>query len=1333
LVLSHGSIDGRWAIYHYVNGNWERKRVQSYDTTLYWDYIDWYATGYNQFSPIDYLIEYSYQLYALDDAIGDIVKINDTGTGSWILLKKIQDTGSRDYTIDYEVIGKENGTIQFSEKLYNSTLNNVGFDQFPWDGNFYDTEPVIETRNILTAIKHDLLVDNLAVHYNELFFASIRYVLSEQLNVDWVFKTSFVKAKHNVGRLDQKITYQNDNLSSYNDYIDEVKPYKTNIREYLSSYENVDETQTLTTDFDVPPFYDETQKKIVPARVTVVDDEFNLLDDRFNDYPDKNWRDNVGFKIVAVNVYNAGSGYTTPPTITFLGGGGSGATAKAYIGAGKIRTIEITNPGSGYTSAPTVVVSGSKRDSGHDAILSAELGDTVVRSMHVGVKFDRVSGDYYITTLPETQLFTGTAVNSKFALKWPMDLKTSRIAVYVNDEKLLRNDYTYRNVKDTTKSYTRYLGEIEFAIPPELDSRIRVEYHKDPAMLSAQDRIQHRYYPTAGMPGVDLGQLMTGVDYGGVEVRSFDFEGPAGWDTDEWYTTTWDTYDNTYEDQLFVADGSTTVIELSTPLETDVIYNVYRNGVRIDDPNYPDNPTNPNAVMPSIVGNGTQILINLGDYNISGNDGDRFIVRKVTSDGSFLPDPASYDTQLMGGNFLGNAAGVNAEDIIVDGDLFVTSLTSGGPEELVPGQVLDTVDITVYERAGNGTGEIYNQTYITNGVENVYNLGILPGSDDSVIVKLDDTVVAKTEYTLDYRRNEITFNDTPAAGQRLNILTMSVSGQDILDIATYIADGNTIVYTTNVQWTEDLQFFARIDGRVARGIELVIRESEEGFVEFEFNPDAPPAGTRLDYEIYSNKVEQNYSRVVKDTIILSRDLRYTLTEAPEYKTPASFFTLVALDGRIQTPGYQILHKVTNPQLRTYGFEVFQVPYSTLDPNQVFVYLNGRLLADGEDFNISTGSSSITVAAGILQEGDELEMFLENGNYRIEGNELVFLDTPIAGTKAEVWQFTNHDIIGIERTAYDIQRSSLTAGSAEFTRYHNLTAGKIILNRPAQGPQYVWIAKNNKLLVPSVDYELIEDVLIQLNDTLSEGDTIDIIHFAAPASTPKIAWKQFKDILNRTHYKRFDSAEGIYLTQELQNNDLRVYVSDAVKLPEPNKKLNIPGVIWIGTERIEYFNKTGNILRQLRRGTLGTGTSDVYTVGEPVYSMGINKNIPYKDEIITTNYTAVEGQIEFPLDFTPARGVDEFEVFAVGRRLRKTQLQSFNPALGLDSPESDIILEAEFSVTGSTLVLSEPLSEGQKVTVIRKIGKLWSETGTPLKDADNDIARFLRGSISDLPK
>ena len=68
---------------------WFRRSIQDYDVTQFWNNIDWYATGYNQFSEIDDIIEGSYLLSSLENNIGQTVKINSVGAGGWLLLEKI--------------------------------------------------------------------------------------------------------------------------------------------------------------------------------------------------------------------------------------------------------------------------------------------------------------------------------------------------------------------------------------------------------------------------------------------------------------------------------------------------------------------------------------------------------------------------------------------------------------------------------------------------------------------------------------------------------------------------------------------------------------------------------------------------------------------------------------------------------------------------------------------------------------------------------------------------------------------------------------------------------------------------------------------------------------------------------------------------------------------------------------------------------------------------------------------------------------------------------------------------------------------------------------------
>lgn len=62
--------------------------------------------------------------------------------------------------------------------------------------------------------------------------------------------------------------------------------------------------------------------------------------------------------VQSVRIVNSGYGYTTTPTIRFIGGGGKGATGVSSIGDGIVGVITITNGGSGYTNPPTITFTG---------------------------------------------------------------------------------------------------------------------------------------------------------------------------------------------------------------------------------------------------------------------------------------------------------------------------------------------------------------------------------------------------------------------------------------------------------------------------------------------------------------------------------------------------------------------------------------------------------------------------------------------------------------------------------------------------------------------------------------------------------------------------------------------------------------------------------------------------------------------------------------------------------------------------------------------------------------------------------------------------------------
>jgi hypothetical protein len=76
----------------------------------------------------------------------------------------------------------------------------------------------------------------------------------------------------------------------------------------------------------------------------------------------------AGGGVTGVVVTNPGSGYTFATTLSFSGGGGSGATAVANIQNGQIISVTIINPGAGYTSTPSILATDPGYGSGANHI-----------------------------------------------------------------------------------------------------------------------------------------------------------------------------------------------------------------------------------------------------------------------------------------------------------------------------------------------------------------------------------------------------------------------------------------------------------------------------------------------------------------------------------------------------------------------------------------------------------------------------------------------------------------------------------------------------------------------------------------------------------------------------------------------------------------------------------------------------------------------------------------------------------------------------------------------------------------------------------------------------
>ena len=160
----------------------------------------------------------------------------------------------------------------------------------------------------------------------------------------------------------------------------------------------------------------------------------------------------------------------------------------------------------------------------------------------------------------------------------------------------------------------------------------------------------------------------------------------------------------------------------------------------------------------------------------------------------------------------GTATGLAAGDINIDGDGFVTPTTSKGPEELVPGQLHDTLDLKVYDRAAAGGSAISTRNYTATASQTVFALDILPHNIYSLLVKVNGVLLVETDYTINYELKTITLDTALSLGDRVNIISMAGNGERILDIDYFTGDGTTRTFVTNVVHIDGIQSYITVDG-----------------------------------------------------------------------------------------------------------------------------------------------------------------------------------------------------------------------------------------------------------------------------------------------------------------------------------------------------------------------------------------------------------------------------------------------------------------------------------------------------------------------------------------
>jgi hypothetical protein len=418
---------------------------------------------------------------------------------------------------------------------------------------------------------------------------------------------------------------------------------------------------------------------------------------------------------------------------------------------------------------------------------------------------------------------------------------------------------------------------------------------------------------------------------------------------------------------------------------------------------------------------------------------------------------------------------------------------------------------------------------------------------------------------------------------------------------------------------------------------------------------------------------------------------------------------------------------------------------TITSGNIKVYINNSLQRFVTDYTFNGNENLIIIPPASLNINDVIRVEVDvRAEYLIDGDTITipFEVNLQEGDAITVTWFSNYSSMNIVSDEY-------TGGKVSYT-----------LARIPLSADYVWVYINGVRLTKDRDFSVsVQKGIVTLTVDSSSNDEIKIVQFAKEIYQSPKAYEIFKDMLNNVHYKRFSRTNDIRLTKNLNYFDTSLEVTNGELLGNPIASKNIPGVVFINDERIEYLKKENNVLSQLRRGSLGTGIAEVHLIDSYVVDIGAAETIPYTESQEKTNFISDgSSQLIGPLNYVPRQSsrsnwvsidipveygpCDEVEIFVAGRRLRKDSMNIYDESLGSTSPSADFLIQAEFSVDGQTqfVRLSEAVPAGVLISIIRKNGRIWQErgsntatTGKTFFQNDTPIINFIAKKGSELPE
>jgi hypothetical protein len=932
--------------------------------------------------------------------------------------------------------------------------------------------------------------------------------------------------------------------------------------------------------------------------------------------------------IYSVYVTNPGYDYTYAQAMIY--GLGSGAQVVPILGMNKVRSfdtiikfdrytyfnnIEDWQPNTAY-SLNTVVVNNAEPFRVVIAHTSTDKFDfpkflpLKVKVWYPNTEYDAhdiiiYQKNSYVAEINKQTHYTTDGTKTSYAIDQTNNTNSilvtnDNIIVYLNNV-LQTENIDYVIIRDNINSpavvfYTAPAASGTLLINYKLASAFTSKNIFDTDYLSvydglwldnACDRIWSYYSPTTGQAGRDLAQLMTGIQYGGVNVLGPTFIATPNYDIVNYDTVT---YDVQTKDISGVYDTAGNYAEDTNITST---FTDSKLGLRPEDIIVlggefvdPYSSHGPEELVPGIMSDTLDIKVKTLPLNGSPE------IKIFSQLASKNILSYSFDPEVTGVTW--PVSGI--EKILVFND---NSGPKGNPQAENVDFTIDwyakTINFTVSPQDGDG---LYFIMLGSTGVNPVYDLNLYADGNTTDFDLFDNVLT-------DVQQAYVKVNGAKVNNwQLVNKLT---NGRNVLCVRFDTAPGSNDYVQIHLY-------------NLALGTRAYTEITEQSFVVGSTNPSYA-----LDYT-------------------------FQLSNPAEYLDPIGAYTIVRLNRNDLIPSQQSYY-VGDAITTTFTLtDSYVKDYSIVINDDVVVVVDGITKNNGTDYtlnkrSVTVGSTTTWYVDVVFSVAPVLNSKITIGDYssadyRIYGNNTLILSNRITLSQYDVITVVtmgNHDVTGLYTKIFSGSTNNSTVIDLGFDNngfespFDNELNTVSILNSSFTLPVpvynynqlYITLKDPNTTggynLTPYSEYYLQTPTKLILSDTLgvSSNSTIVLRIFGSDHRTSPVEFRIFKDIQNNTRYYAIKPNKTTYLNRDLTLADQWIYVEDVNKLQNPDASNNLPGIVFINGERIiyGYLDKINNRLGNLRRGTAGTGAATIHQAGTQVQDTGAFMEIPNSQDTI----------------------------------------------------------------------------------------------------------------------